>query len=182
MTTAEVSRNGHGAGERGEMRIVHDIPGRLRVRLPADARSTGLAEAISGIEGIDRSTWSPQTRSLLVLYRPDTVEAAAILDAIGRHAEIDAESVRPVPAHRPTPAPGRPTFAAAVIETVAELNQRVRRTTRGAVGLNELVPLALVVWALREVALGRAAPLVWSSALWYAHGLFRDYNAPAVEA
>ena len=26
---------------------------------------------------------------------------------------------------------------------------------------------------------GRAAPLSWSSALWYAHGLFRDYNLPA---
>ena len=47
--------------------------------------------------------------------------------------------------------------------------------TRGAVGLGGLVPSALILWAVAEVVRGRVRPLAWSSALWYAYGLFRDY-------
>jgi hypothetical protein len=43
------------------------------------------------------------------------------------------------------------------------------------------VPLALTIWAGREILRGHAAPLAWSSALWYAHGLFRDYSVPSRE-
>ena len=53
------------------------------------------------------------------------------------------------------------------------------RSRGDAVGLGSLVPVALTVWAARELLLGRAGPLAWSTALWYAHGLFRDYNTPA---
>ena len=33
-------------------------------------------------------------------------------------------------------------------------------------------------WALIEVVRGRTGPLAWSTALWYAHGLYRDYSLP----
>ena len=62
---------------------------------------------------------------------------------------------------------------------LGEVDQRVQRTTRGLVGLGTLLPVVLATWALAEVVRGRAAPLSWSSALWYAHGLFRDYQVPA---
>ena len=67
----------------------------------------------------------------------------------------------------------------AVAGAAGEIDRRLRAATRDAVGLGSLVPVALTVWAARELLLGRAAPLAWSSALWYAHGLFRDYNTPA---
>ena len=59
-----------------------------------------------------------------------------------------------------------------------EVDERVQHATRGLVGLSGLLPVALTAWALAEVVRGRAAPLAWTSALWYAHGLFRDYQVP----
>jgi hypothetical protein len=66
-----------------------------------------------------------------------------------------------------------------VIGTASDLDRGVRLTTRGLLGLGGLVPVALALWAVAEIARGRMAPLAWSTALWYAHGLFRDYNAPS---
>ncbi|MGH7348907.1 MAG: hypothetical protein ACREI6_02745, partial [Candidatus Rokuibacteriota bacterium] len=59
------------------------------------------------------------------------------------------------------------------------LDDRVQRVTRGTVGLGGLLPLALMSWALIEIVRGRTGPLAWSTALWYAHGLYRDYSLPA---
>jgi hypothetical protein len=66
-----------------------------------------------------------------------------------------------------------------VREIVGEVDQRVQRTTRGLVGLSTLMPLMLATWGISQVVRGRATPLSWSSALWYAHGLTRDYHVPA---
>jgi hypothetical protein len=59
------------------------------------------------------------------------------------------------------------------------VNQRVRRATGGRITLGVLIPLALTLWALRDATRGPMRPLPWSTALWYAHGLFRDYNLPS---
>jgi hypothetical protein len=45
-------------------------------------------------------------------------------------------------------------------------------------GLGGLLPLALGGWAVAELVRGRTGPLAWSTALWYAHGLYRDYSIP----
>jgi len=165
--------------ERSALRIVHALPGRLRFRGPARAGSAQLAEAIGGLAGVRSCSWSPRTRSILVLFEPETVAAEVITQAVARHAGIDEGLVVDSAYERPAGTePGQSTFAAGVAETVAELDRRVHRSTRGLVGLGTLVPLVLAVWAAREIAMGRAAPLAWSTALWYAHGLFRDYNSP----
>jgi hypothetical protein len=65
-----------------------------------------------------------------------------------------------------------------VREMFGEIDERVRHASRGLVGLGGLLPVALTAWAIAELARGRAAPLAWSSALWYAHGLYRDYQEP----
>jgi len=62
-----------------------------------------------------------------------------------------------------------------VRDAARDLDHRVRRVTRGVVGLGGLMPTLLVFWAVGEVVRGRVRPLAWTSALWYAHGLFRDY-------
>jgi hypothetical protein len=59
---------------------------------------------------------------------------------------------------------------------VSTLNARVARATGGRLDLAVLVPMALTAWAVRELLRAHVAPLAWSSALWYAHGLFRDYT------
>ena len=69
-------------------------------------------------------------------------------------------------------------LAAGLSEAARELDDRVQRATRGTVGLAGLLPLALAGWAVAELVRGRTGPLAWSSALWYAHGLYRDYSVP----
>jgi hypothetical protein len=79
------------------------------------------------------------------------------------------------------PEPGG-VLAAVFTEGFGVLDERVRFVTRGLLGLGTLLPVALSVWAARELVRGRAAPLAWSSALWYAHGLFRDYAGRSPDA
>jgi len=40
-----------------------------------------------------------------------------------------------------------------------------------------VLSVGLVLWAGRQLLRGPITPLAWTSALWYAHGLFRDYHA-----
>src|SRR5262249_13855420 len=72
--------------------------------------------------------------------------------------------------------PGR--LASAVRQSANELDRSLLGATGGVLDLRFTVPLVLFGWAVLEVARGRRAPLAWSTALWYAHGLFRDYNLP----
>ena len=78
-------------------------------------------------------------------------------------------------------APAEPgaTLVRGVREMFGEVDQRVQSATRGLIGLGGLFPVALTAWAVAEVVRGRVAPLAWSSALWYAHGLFRNDQLPA---
>jgi heavy-metal-associated domain-containing protein len=152
--------------------VVHRIRGRLRVRVPSPARLEGLVEAVRAIPGVRAASWSPRTRGLLVLH--DDADTDAILDTIVRHTGVDSFSEPSAPA-----GDGRPTLAAATTAVFGEMNARVSRATGGLLTLGALLPLALAVWAGREILRGRTAPLAWSTALWYAHGLFRDYSVPA---
>jgi hypothetical protein len=154
--------------------VAHALPGRLRLRVPAHVGAEGLAAAIGALDGVVSCTWSPRTRGLLVRYDPQVTEAATIVDRVAEHAGIEAPD-------DPLPAAGRttmPPIGAVVPAMFSEANGSVARATRGVLDLGSGIPLLLVGWAAFELMRGRAAPLAWSSALWYAHGLFRDYNLP----
>jgi len=171
-----VSVTGH-AGRRA-LEVAHASRGRLRVRLPRGAQTDRLADAIGRIDGVRHVEWVPRSRSVLVLYRPDTVTADALVDAIALEADV-----RPTQLAPPAPAlpAGPTTLQQSVTRVCSELDGHVRMATRGVSGLGGLVSLALVAWAGSELVRGRMGPLAWSSALWYAHGLYRDYHPTASE-
>ena len=100
--------------------------------------------------------------------------AAAVTQASGLPAALDPD------APAATTEPGA-AIALGVRQMFVQTDHDVKRATRGLVGLRGLLPVALTAWALAEIVRGRAAPLVLSSALWYAHGLFRDYQLPVTE-
>jgi hypothetical protein len=152
--------------------VVHDIPGRLRLRLPRFARVEGLREAVATHPGVTECTWSPRTGSILLRYSPETATAAGLVESVVRHTGLEGPAETPEGPDRTRPG---------VTALFGELDRRVRRVTRDRTGLGGLIPLALTLWAVSEVVRGRVAPLPWSSALWYAHGLFRDYNLTAGE-
>jgi hypothetical protein len=154
--------------------IAHVSRGRLRVRIPRDADVTGVEDAVAALPGVRSVTWQPRTRGLLVLYEPGAVESSTILDAVAEHADLDLPDV-------PAPADHEPPLTALLARPVADLNQRLHRLSGGLADLRSLAPAVLVAWAALQLLRGRGAPLAWSSALWYAHGLFRDYSVKAPE-
>lgn len=151
--------------------IVHDIPGRLRLRL--GRALPGIDDEVRRERGVTGCTWSPGTRSLLVRYDEGQTTAGAIVEAVA--ARVSGEA--PATASAATAARA-PELGRAVARTMAEANAAVGRLSGGFIDLRTLLPLALAGWAVRELMLGRAGPLAWSTALWYSHGLFRDYNLP----
>jgi hypothetical protein len=165
------------------VRIVHNIPGRLRLRLPVGAETEGLPGAVDAKAGVTGCTFSPRTRSLLVRYESERVSAAEIAALVAQRAGLAAppealksQEIGAVPAEAGV------SLATGVTAAVGELDRRVQRATRGVVGLAGLLMVSLTAWALGEIVRGRARPIAWSSALWYAHGLFRDYSsAPSSE-
>jgi hypothetical protein len=162
-----------------ELLIVHDIPGRLRLRLPPTAAADGLPAAMLERAGVTGCTWSPRTRSLLLLYRPEAVDTGALTAAVARHTGAEgAIGGHRVESEATSGEPGA-ALAAGLRGAVQVLDDRVQRASRGSVGLGALLPLALIGWALTEVVRGRTGPLAWSTALWYAHGLYRDYSLPS---
>jgi heavy-metal-associated domain-containing protein len=158
--------------------VAHDIRGRLRLRVPAGARTEGLAEAIAQRAGVAACIFTPRTRSLLVRYDPDTVGTADLVREVAAHADVDEP-----PAPRAEPAVPHPpsVVSTAIAEGVSRLDRRLHAATQGTLDLGTVMPLALGFWAVREMLRGQVAPLAWSSALWYAHGLFRDYNIAGPE-
>ena len=131
-------------------------------------------DAITELPGVLSASWSPRTRGLRVLY-DRAADSARIVDAIVEHTGAEPTTARAVSNG------ARPTLAAAVTSLAHDVNARVTRASGGLVTLSALVPLALTVWAAGEVLRGRTGPLAWSTALWYAHGLFRDYTVSSRE-
>lgn len=156
------------------LELVHHIPGRLRVRLPSGVDASGLTDTVAALPGVTSVVWSPLTRGVLVLYDRERADEAAIVSAIADHAQLDVAS----PAESRSTNGERPKLAATVASLFSAVDARLTGATGGAVTLGVLVPAVLTLWAARELLRGRAAPLAWSSALWYAHGLFRDYGLP----
>ena len=159
-----------------ELRVVHSSPGRLRVRVPAAAPAEDLAAAVLQEPGVMESRWSTRTRSLLVLYRPDAASADTLADTVARLTRTRRETASN--GHAPVSGAPGATLTSGLRYTARLLDQRVQQATRGTLGLGSLVPAALIGWALFEVVRGRTGPLAWSTALWYAHGLYRDYSLP----
>ena len=140
--------------------------------------SEELAKAVGGLTGVQGSRHSARTGSLLVTFDPSTITAGAIAKAVVEHVGIDEKQVEVARDEAPSASNGQAAFAAGLAQTFSTLDERLQRTTRGFVGLSGLIPAMLIFWAVRQIALGRANPLSWTSALWYAHGIFRDYGHP----
>jgi hypothetical protein len=159
-----------------ELRVLHSIPGRLRVRIPPAAAVEDLAAAVLQEEGVVGSRWSGRTRSLLVLYRPDAADADTLTDRVAHLTGTRREAA--ANGHAPASAEAGATLTGGLREAARVVDQRVQQATHGALSLGSLLPVALFGWAVVEVVRGRTGPLAWSTALWYAHGLYRDYSLP----
>lgn len=72
---------------------VHDLPGRLRVKIPAICRNPDLASHVKSIftdmHGVDRATVNELTGSLKISYDPDRIQAPQLMAILEANALID---------------------------------------------------------------------------------------------
>lgn len=76
---------------------VHQVPGRLRVKIPSLRSSPEQAwkiqELLDELNGVERSSVNPITGSVLVLYDRDRVDSEEILEALQDHGHFDQSRV-----------------------------------------------------------------------------------------
>ena len=155
--------------------VVHNISGRLRVRLPAGTDAAGLVKHMRTHEGVSSCRFDARTRSLLIEYRPGEVALESILNQVRSitGAETDPEeSAEIVP---PTP------LSKVVKGALSDLNLRISDRTARQLNVRMIVAASLSAWAVGQIVRGRAKPLEWSTALWYAYELFR-HDADAAKS
>src|SRR5262245_49846735 len=100
------------------MRIVHHIPGRLRLRVPESVDGPALTEVLERLPGVHGCAWSERTRGLLVLYEPEPSTAETVLDALSEHGPVAPSSARP----DPVPADPRTSLGHAVSDGFGQLD------------------------------------------------------------
>ena len=115
---------------------------------------------------------------MVEVREPETVirldTPAEITRVVAEHTDVDP----PASSDDSRAEEGRSPVATAIVGTFSNLNERVTQRTRGRLDLGMLVSVGLVLWAGRQLLRGPVTSLSWTSALWYAHGIFRDYTAP----
>jgi hypothetical protein len=135
--------------------VGHELPGRLRVRVPSRRHDhdyfARAADALAGCPGVEELDVNTATASLLVTH---TTTTAAIRDFAQREGLFAlASAPPPQPARRPLP--------------LRQMDGRLAEITGGAVGLREALALAFLVMAVQQALRGNVmAPA--ASLLWYA--------------
>ncbi len=73
---------------------LHEVPGRLRIKIPAlrrDAhRAREIRRAILALQGVSSASANSLTGSVTVYYEPDQVQAGTIVAHLSREEYIDA--------------------------------------------------------------------------------------------
>ena len=76
---------------------VHQVPGRLRIKLPCIQSNARRAERVEklllGIEGVDTCSSNTLTTSVVVNYDYDMLNASKILEALERKGYYDPSNV-----------------------------------------------------------------------------------------
>ena len=158
-------------------RIVHRSPGRLRVRVEQARHDAELGrrigERLSGVPGVSRIETAPDTGSVLVLFEPSRFDEERLASA-AREADLFHLDLSPAVTGEGQPRDG--LLGAVWQRANAAVNQR----SRGPFDLRTLVPLVLVVWAVRQILTEpRLARTPWYTLLWYAWGIYTRFVPPA---
>jgi hypothetical protein len=169
------------------IKLVHAIPGRVRVKIarlrdnPEFARE--ICQRLSGVRGIRRIEANPLTSSLLVLYDPEEMTS---LDSLFALAEIVTPLFPGLDMAQLAEWLGRsgnglgpaPSLARGISSGLGTLNARVGRAT-GGIDFKFLLPLILFVLGVRGLLVAKMAPFpAWYDLWWFSFGTFYMLNPP----
>ncbi len=148
-------------------RVIHSIPGRLRVRLPTGVDVPGLEQRLLAHSGVRAARHSPRTRSVVIQYHPEETTAETLLDVLAAIAGVEPDAGFEV---------GALPLSQSITRAVSRVNTALTQRTANQIDLPTLLALSLGGWAVLQIVRGRARQLPWPTALWYAYELFRHHG------
>jgi hypothetical protein len=163
------------------VRVVHAIPGRVRLKVAGVKDNPDLAAALEerllGLDGVLRVEVSPRTGSVLLLYE------AAERDQFGQVLQplfpgIDLEAFRAGEGAAGTNGdrPPAPPLGKRISGLFGSLNAGVGRVT-GGVDLKVLLPLTLFFLGVRSLLVTDKLRFpLWYDLIWFSFGTFFALN------
>ena len=155
-------------------RVVHRVPGRMRVRF---ARGSVTPEALSRmratvlkVRGVDRCEASGRTACLLVHFDEAAFDVRRFARAVGGLAEPGSPNGTVIVATSDARDQGPSRLARVINVRLRLLDRRLRRATGDRVDLRTIVPIGFAGLALREIVVNsaRLPAIPWYVLLWYA--------------
>jgi Heavy metal associated domain 2 len=172
------------------IRVMHAIPGRVRVKItqlrdnPELAREIG--ERLSGVRGIQRIEANPLTGSLLVLYDAEEMTSLESLFALSDTMTslfpgLDMAQIEAWLSQSSNGSGATASLAGSISSGLGALNARVGKAT-GGIDLKLLLPLTLFVLGVRGLLVATKVPIpAWYDLLWFAFGTFFMLNRPEAQ-
>jgi hypothetical protein len=169
------------------IRVVHAIPGRVRLKIvslrdnPELARA--LRERLSGVRGIRRIEANPLTGSLLVRYDPEEMTSRESLFTLSETVTLlfpglDMAQLEAWLGQSGNGSGATASLARGVSSGVGALNARVGKAT-GGLDLKRLLPLTLFGLGVRGLLVAKTVPFpAWYDLWWFAFGTFFLLNRP----
>jgi hypothetical protein len=172
-----------------DVRVVHFLPGRARLKIEALRRNEELAEQIEAmlgeVPGVIDVTASPLTGSVLVHWHTDIQDAWERLVDAGRQMEAVSNNWDPSPVigrQAPQQSADDDRPAEAVSSAFHDADQSVRNATAGEYDLRTLIPLSLLTFGFVDlIRTGAALTPNWWDYFWWAFATFTALNAGVLD-
>lgn len=165
----------------GSIKIVHAIPGRMRLKV-ADVRENPtlageLQQRLTSLPGVRTVEVNARTGSVLILYEATAFASPEALQELAKPlAEIfpGLEIREPQSWLSSTNGSGTaPSLTQSITSFFAGLNKNIETTTGSAVDLRILLPVGLFLLGLRSLLLTDNRPLpTWYDLFWFALGAY----------
>jgi hypothetical protein len=172
------------------IRVMHEVPGRVRFRLPwlhrVPEQATPLAERLAAIEGMREVAVRARTGSVLCVFDPEQLDRARIHEVLksttGAERVLGREERALEVGQVIAPLDGAPV-ARATVRAFRELNADVIAAFGGRIDLPSLAVLGFLVAGASEVVATRKLPMPpWFNLSWWAFRMFMTLEKDALLA
>ncbi|MDD3581731.1 MAG: hypothetical protein PHW74_12005 [Desulfobacca sp.] len=172
------------------IRLIHAIPGRVRLKIARLKHNQDLARVIhhrfATLPGVRRVEVNTRTGSLLVLFDPQEIIS---LESLQTLSEILPEVAPDLDVNQladwltdPTANQGNNPLARSIVDGLGIVNSSVRNATGGLLDLKVLLPLTLGFFGLRALLIAEEVLWpTWFDLFWFSLGTFVMLNRPVVE-
>ena len=166
------------------LKVVHAIPGRIRVKISLLKDDEDLARAIPGwfvgVPGVEGVEASALTGSVLVVYDPGQLTPqtlAQMLPALFPGVDLNGINLGQALSGAAVPPPGAATKDK-VSGSSRAVDAGLAKVAQG-LDLNILLPLVLFAFGIRSLLISdELTPIPWYNFLWFAFGAYFTLNRP----